>query len=69
MASQGSKVLQIRSVEFAMKFGVKVHVRSSLNRNEGTWIVPEESNMESVVVAGVALVLASYSAHNHGGRG
>ena len=55
LASLGAKVLQIRSVEFAMKYGVRVHVRSSLNRREGTWIVPEESSMEAVVVAGVAL--------------
>ncbi len=55
LASLGAKVLQIRSVGFAMKFGVPVHVRSSLNTNEGTWIVPEDKSMESVVVAGVAL--------------
>ncbi len=55
LASLGAKVLQIRSVEFAMKYGVRVHVRSSLNQNEGTWIVPEDNSMESVVVAGVAL--------------
>jgi aspartate kinase len=53
LASLGAKVLQIRSVEFAMKYGVKVHVRSSFNDNEGTWVVPEEPQMESVVVAGV----------------
>lgn len=55
LASVGAKVLQIRSVEFAMKYGVPVHVRSSQNENEGTWIVPEEANMESIVVSGVAL--------------
>lgn len=55
LASLGTKVLQIRSVEFAMKYGVRVHVRSSLNDNEGTWIVPEEEDMESVLVRGVAL--------------
>ncbi len=55
LASLGAKVLQIRSVEFAMKYGVALHVRSSLNRNEGTWIVAEDRDMESVVVRGVAL--------------
>ncbi|MCA9685792.1 MAG: aspartate kinase, partial [Myxococcales bacterium] len=55
LASQGSKVLQIRSVEFAKKFNVPVHVRSSLHLEEGTWIVPETPDMEAVLVAGVAL--------------
>jgi aspartate kinase len=55
LASLGAKVLQIRSVAFAMRYGVTVHVRSSLNRNEGTWIVPEEPDMESNEVTGVAL--------------
>jgi aspartate kinase len=53
LASLGAKVLQIRSVEFGMKYGVRIHVRSSFNDNEGTWVVPEEKAMESVVVAGV----------------
>jgi aspartate kinase len=53
LASLGAKVLQIRSVEFGMKYGVRIHVRSSFNENEGTWVVPEEKAMEAVVVAGV----------------
>jgi aspartate kinase len=53
LASLGAKVLQIRSVEFAMKYQVRIHVRSSFNDNEGTWVVPEEKAMESVLVAGV----------------
>jgi aspartate kinase len=53
LASLGAKVLQIRSVEFGMKYGVRIHVRSSFNDNEGTWVVPEEKDMEAVVVAGV----------------
>src|SRR5213076_563195 len=53
LASLGAKVLQIRSVEFGMKYNVPIHVRSSFNDNEGTWVVPEEKAMESVVVAGV----------------
>lgn len=65
LASVGAKVLQIRSVELAANHGVKVHVRSSFNQNEGTWVVAESkmaeqlqklgvSKMEEVVVAGVA---------------
>src|SRR5690606_33978930 len=55
LASLGAKVLQIRSVAFAKKYGVRVHVRSRLNTTQGTWIVPPESAMESGVVSGVAL--------------
>ena len=53
LASLGAKVLQIRSVEFGMKYGVPIHVRSSFSDNEGTWVVPEEEAMEEVVVSGV----------------
>src|SRR5205814_3540754 len=53
LASLGAKVLQIRSVEFGAKFRVPIHVRSSFNENEGTWVVPEEKAMEAVVVSGV----------------
>jgi aspartate kinase len=47
-------VLQIRSVEVAMKYGVPVHVRSSFSDAPGTWVVGEEKSLEDVVVAGVA---------------
>jgi len=53
MASLGAKVLQIRSVRFAMLYGVRVHVRSSFQGDEGTWVVPEEEVMERLVVSGV----------------
>jgi aspartate kinase len=53
LASLGAKVLQIRSVEVAMKYAVPVHVRSSFSEAEGTWVVGEERDLESVVVAGV----------------
>src|SRR6185503_16990348 len=53
LASLGAKVLQIRSVEFGMKYSVRIHVRSSFNQNEGTWVVPEEKQMEAVLVSGV----------------
>ena len=54
LASVGAKVLQTRSVEFAMKYGVPVHVRSSFVDREGTWVVAEEDTMETVVVRAVA---------------
>lgn len=53
MAILGAKVLQIRSVEFAKKYNVPVHVRSSFNEEEGTMVVNESADMESVVVSGV----------------
>lgn len=53
MASLGAKVLQIRSVRFAMRYGVPLHVRSSFHRSEGTWVVPEEEVMEGLFVSGV----------------
>jgi len=53
MASIGAKVLQIRSVEFAKKYNVAVHVRSSFNEEVGTMVVNEEANMERLVVTGI----------------
>ncbi|NWG04097.1 MAG: aspartate kinase [Syntrophaceae bacterium] len=53
MASLGSKVLQIRSVEFAKKYDVPIHVRSSFNENPGTIVCKEDKDMERVVVSGV----------------
>ncbi|MFH2058980.1 MAG: aspartate kinase [Pseudomonadota bacterium] len=53
MAILGAKVLQIRSVEFAKKYNVPIHVRSSFNEEEGTMVVNESSDMESVVVSGI----------------
>lgn len=54
LASLGAKVLQIRSVEIAMKYQVPLHVRTSFSEAQGTWVVGEESSLEDVVVAGVA---------------
>ena len=54
LASLGAKVLQIRSVEVAMKYSVPVHVRTSFDSTPGTWVVGEEKSLEDVVVAGVA---------------
>jgi aspartate kinase len=54
LASLGAKVLQTRSVEFAMKYEVPVVVRSSFNNNPGTLVTKEDKDMEKVVVSGVA---------------
>ena len=54
MASLGAKVLEIRSVEFAKKFNVPIHVRSTFTRERGTMVVAETKDMEKVVVTGVA---------------
>jgi len=53
MASLGAKVLQTRSVEFAKKYDVPIHVRSSFNDNPGTIVCKEDKEMEKVVVSGV----------------
>ncbi len=53
MASLGAKVLQIRSVEFAKKYDVPIHVRSSFNDHPGTIVCKEDEEMEKVVVSGV----------------
>lgn len=57
MASLGSKVLQARAVEFAKKFKVPIHVKSTRSPgSEGTWVVEEQKvvkSMEDIVVSGV----------------
>ena len=53
LASLGAKVLQIRSVELAMKYAVPIHVRSSFSDAEGTMVTGEDESLEAVVVAGV----------------
>jgi aspartate kinase len=55
LASLGAKVLQIRSVEFAKRYGVPLCVRSSFDDSDGTWVVPEDNAMEQVLVSGVSL--------------
>lgn len=54
MAAMGSKVLMLRSVEFARNHDVRVHVRSSFQPDEGTWIVKETPKMERAIVSGIA---------------
>lgn len=53
MASLGAKVLQIRSVEFAAKYKMPIHVRSSFSDEEGTIVCEEVKEMEKAVVSGI----------------
>jgi len=54
MASLGSKVLQIRSVEFARKYNVNLRVLSSFEDGPGTLITDEDENMEAALISGIA---------------
>jgi aspartate kinase len=56
MAASGAKVLHLRCVEYARRFGVRVHVRSSFSQREGTWVGPaaEGEGMEQAIISGVA---------------
>lgn len=56
LASSGAKVLHLRAVEYAKSHGVTIHVKSSFNNNEGTWVMDLENfkdKMEQAVVSGV----------------
>jgi aspartate kinase len=53
MAATGAEVLMLRSVEYAQKFQVPLHVRSSFSEQPGTWVREEVANMEKAVVSGV----------------
>ncbi|MFL5278653.1 MAG: aspartate kinase [Myxococcales bacterium] len=55
LASLGAKVLQIRSVEFAMKYRVPLWVKSSFSDDPGTLVCEEDKAMEEVVVSGIAI--------------
>ncbi|MEP7033172.1 MAG: aspartate kinase [Actinomycetota bacterium] len=56
LAAAGARVLQLRSVEYARRTNVKLHVRSSFGDADGTWIVEEEdAGMEQALIRGVAL--------------
>jgi aspartate kinase len=54
MAASGAKILHLRCVEYARRYDMPVHVRSSFSQKEGTWIVPEGVEMEQAIIAGVA---------------
>ena len=53
MAGAGSKVLALRSVEFARNHNVPLHVRSSFTWEPGTWVTSEEPSMEDPIISGV----------------
>lgn len=53
LARLGAGVLHSRSVEFAKKYNIRLHVRSSFNGNEGTIVMPREEMMEKFVISGV----------------
>ncbi|GAA2819796.1 aspartate kinase [Kribbella solani] len=56
MAACGAKVLHLRCVEYARRYNVPVHVRSSFSQKEGTWVVDakELDQMEQAIISGVA---------------
>jgi aspartate kinase len=54
LASSGAKVLQIRSVELGMKYGVPLRVRSTFSRKPGTLVTKEDTDMEHVLVSGLS---------------
>ncbi|HEY5989494.1 MAG TPA: aspartate kinase [Streptosporangiaceae bacterium] len=57
MAACGAKVLQVRCVEYARRYGMPIHVRSSFSNRPGTWVkaeAEEESGMEQAIISGVA---------------
>ena len=53
MAGAGSKVLALRSVEFARNHNVPIHVRSSFTWEPGTWVTSQEPSMEDPIISGV----------------
>ena len=57
LAASGAKVLHLRCVEYARRFDLPIHVRSSFSNKEGTWVVnerPEGEEMEQPIIAGIA---------------
>lgn len=57
LAASGAKVLHLRCVEYARRYDLPIHVRSSFTTNEGTWVVkdhPEGAVMEQAIISGIA---------------
>lgn len=57
LAANGAKILHSRCVEYARRFNVPIHVRSSFNKNEGSWVISQEAKdatMEQPIISGVA---------------
>jgi aspartate kinase len=55
LASLGAGVMHSRSIEFGKKYNVTIHVRSSMNNNEGTYITHEVPQMEGILVSGATI--------------
>jgi aspartate kinase len=53
MAASGAQVLALRSVEYARKYNIVLHVRSSFSDAEGTWVREEDDSMETAIIRGV----------------
>ena len=57
LAASGAKVLHLRCVEYARRYDLPIHVRSSFTTNKGTWVVkdhPEGGTMEQAIISGIA---------------
>ena len=54
MSSLGSKVLHPRSVEIAMKYGIKVNVKNTFSKSSGTFLTDEDKTMERAIVSGIS---------------
>ena len=54
LAAGGAKVMMLRSVEFARRHGVRIHVRSSFTESQGTWIVSQDELVEQPIISGIA---------------
>ena len=54
LAACGARVLMLRSVEYARRTGVRLHVRSSFGEDEGTWVVDERGGVEHAIISGIA---------------
>jgi aspartate kinase len=58
MAASGAKILMLRCVEYARRYGVPIHVRSSFSDREGTWVTGhasmEDASMEQAIISGIA---------------
>jgi len=53
MAASGARVLMLRCVEYARRYGIPVHVRSSFTQAPGTWVREEDERMEKAIISGV----------------
>jgi aspartate kinase len=54
LSASGAKVLMLRSVEYARNYGVLIHVRSSFDDADGTWVREEDERMEQAIISGIA---------------